>query len=313
MTKFICEYCGKEFEAKSSSNRKYCCKECSNKAAKGKTKPIKVTKVLVKCAECGKEEYVAPSRAEKYVCCSVECLAKYNSKRYSQKIKCVCEVCGKEFELKPYSYNRAKHHCCSVKCASTLKETLYLGERNHQYNLKGELNASFKGHSITHTNHRITDIYVYEPTHPKANKDGRVTLHRVTVEKNWECFGESYFDVVGEWHILKEGLHVHHKDCNHDNNELTNLQIVTMAEHRKIHNNILINKARKFDLISGVLKQGELLENPEVDNQQLSESSNILESSKTNNRVQTDNAEDSNIDTSALLQQIKQIVDDDIV
>ena len=49
--------------------------------------------------------------------------------------------------------------------------------------------------------------------------------------------------------------------------------------------------------ITGVLKQGELLESPEVDNQQPSSSSNTLEGSETSNRVLI---EDSNVATSAL-------------
>lgn len=49
-----------------------------------------------------------------------------------------------------------------------------------------------------------------------------------------------------------------------------------------------------------VLKQGELLESSEVDNQQPSIYRNIIEGSTTNSRVLTDNAEDSNTDTSAL-------------
>lgn len=49
------------------------------------------------------------------------------------------------------------------------------------------------------------------------------------------------------------------------------------------------------------LKQGELLGHPtNEDNQQPSLDSNVFEGSTTNNRVQTDNAEDSNVDTSTL-------------
>ena len=69
----------------------------------------------------------------------------------------------------------------------------------------------------------------------------------------------------------------------------------------------------KYKKIIGVLKQGELLESLEVDNQQPSLSSNTFEGSETNVRILTDKAEDSNNDTSALLQQIKNIVGDDIV
>ena len=47
-------------------------------------------------------------------------------------------------------------------------------------------------------------------------------------------------------------------------------------------------------------KQEELLENQEIDNQQPSLDSNIFEGSTTNSQVQTDNAEDSNANTSIL-------------
>ena len=60
----------------------------------------------------------------------------------------------------------------------------------------------------------------------------------------------------------------------------------------------------KFKQI-GVFKQDELLENPTLerqkeDNQQPSLDSNIFEGSTTNSQVQTDNAEDSNANTSVL-------------
>ena len=49
-----------------------------------------------------------------------------------------------------------------------------------------------------------------------------------------------------------------------------------------------------------VVKQGELLENLEVDDQQPSIYRNVYEGSTTNNRVLTEKSEDSNVDTSAL-------------
>ena len=50
-----------------------------------------------------------------------------------------------------------------------------------------------------------------------------------------------------------------------------------------------------------VLKQGELIEQPEVANQHPSIYRNVFEGSTTNGRVLTGKAEDSNSDTSALL------------
>ena len=56
-----------------------------------------------------------------------------------------------------------------------------------------------------------------------------------------------------------------------------------------------------------------MLENPEVGNQQPSLSSNTFEGSETNSRIRTGNAEDSNVDTSALLSQIQKLTNDYIV
>lgn len=99
----------------------------------------------VTCVVCGKEEYVLPSKAKSYKTCCKECHKKYYSSLFNKQIECHCEVCGKTFYLKPYAYNRNKHHCCSRACLNKLKETLYLGEGNHQFGLKGHLNSSFKG------------------------------------------------------------------------------------------------------------------------------------------------------------------------
>lgn len=72
-----------------------------------------------------------------------------------------------------------------------------------------------------------------------------------------------------------------------------------MMKHGLMYRYSCTNCNHKFS-IPAQLKQGELLETPEEDNQQPSENSNILEGSTTNSQIQTDNAEDSNANTSAL-------------
>lgn len=81
----------------------------------------------------------------------------------------------------------------------------------------------------------------------------------------------------------------------------------------KVHNQIKELSTDFASKIIGVFKKGELLENPEVGNQQPSLSSNTFEGSETNNRIRTGNAEDSNVDTSALLSQIQKLTNDYIV
>ena len=60
--------------------------------------------------------------------------------------------------------------------------------------------------------------------------------HVFLVEENYFLFGEQYFDNVNGFRVLKKCYVVHHKDGNHDNNALSNLQVLTRGEHTRIHN-----------------------------------------------------------------------------
>ena len=79
---------------------------------------------------------------------------------------------------------------------------------------------------------------------------------------------------------------------------------VTKSEHTAIHNLFsMIIRDKETGKITGVIKQGELLENhSDNDNQQPSNDRNIVEGSTTNSRGLTDNADAGNADTSALPQ-----------
>ena len=103
-------------------------------------------------------------------------------------------------------------------------------------------------------------------------------------------------------YYLKPEIDVHHIDKNGLNNDINNLIPLTRSEHTSIHNNektIIRDVDGRIKTV--VFKQGELLEtHNDNDNQQPSISSNAFKGSTTNSRVQTDNAEDSNADTSAL-------------
>ena len=244
------------------------------------------------CLICGKE-FEVPHWRKNAKYCSPKC----RQESLKGNLNCTCDVCGKQFHLKPYHLNKYKHHCCSKECLNVLKQTLYKGEGNHQYGLKGDLNSSFKGLEIFKNNNNNIDIFVYEPSHPHSNKNGRIAKHRLVVEQNYELFDCKYFEEINGRIVLKKSSHVHHIDGNHNNNDITNLMPVTRAEHRKIH-----NKECEFvrdsatGKITGVFKQGELLEKPEVVNQQPSLDGNIFEGSETSGRV----LRDSNTATSAL-------------
>ena len=235
-----CLYCGKEFSP--NINQKYCSIKCRDRANYSRTINQTSPKegwVLVKCKWCNKEEYVPKYRAKKFTCCSIECLAKYNSKRHSQKVECKCPICGSTFYLKPYSYNRYKIHCCSKECLYKYKRTSFAGENNHQFGLKGKLNSSFKGENLIKKNHRLNEVLIYVGEwYKKKNVNGRVTQHRYNVELNHSIFDDKYFEEIDGWFYLKEGYEVHHKDLNHNNNDISNLQVLTKGEHIALHNKL---------------------------------------------------------------------------
>lgn len=187
------------------------------------------------------------------------------SKRLSQKITFNCEVCGKLCSVKPYIYNRATHHCCSIECASKLKESTYLGENNPQFGIRGPLNASFKNSDLLRKNNHLEDVFVYSPETPGANQNGRITLHRKLITDNKGLFDPVFFDENGK---LLSIVQVHHIDLNHSNNSLDNLIPLTKAQHSTVHN--LLNSLHKntLDKIIGVYKNSKLLENDENHNQQ---------------------------------------------
>lgn len=243
-----CKYCGKEFER--HVNQKYCCVKCRN--AYNYSKIVKNSEnrdgyVEVVCKTCNMVSFVPMHRAKRYTCCSVECLAKYNSIRYSQKKECLCPICGKIFYLKPYLYNRAKVHCCSNKCLYEYKKITFCGNNNHQYGLKGRLNASFIDKPLQYKNNKLKEILIYVGDwYNNHNYHGRVTEHRYLVEKNHHLFDDCYFDNIDGWFYLKSEYVVHHIDLNHSNNELSNLCVLSKGEHRSLHNKLRKQKRNEL-------------------------------------------------------------------
>lgn len=168
----------------------------------------------------------------------------------------MCVVCGKPFHRKPYHIKRVKGKfglCCSRDCLKVLKKEMMKGSNNHQYGIKGKGNASFKNGEIQYQNNGLTEIMVYVGEwYAKSHSSGRITKHRFLVEQNYELFGVNNFVKIGDWFYLKDGLEVHHIDLNHNNNELSNLQVLPKGEHRRVHN---LANPRKRNLKGQFIKE----------------------------------------------------------
>lgn len=192
---------------------------------------MNITKV---CLICGKEFQVPHCRENKAKYCSREC----QHKSLHGEKNVVCTQCGKKFHMKESQKNRYKRNCgifCSKECFSQFQSSWFCGKNNHQYGLKGKLNSSFKDMDLTHKNHNIIDTFVYCPNHPYAERD-RVLKHRLIVEQNHQLFDASFFEEINGVIVLKKDLVVHHKDGNHSNDDISNLKVMTLAQHTSHHN-----------------------------------------------------------------------------
>lgn len=271
--------------------------------------------VTITCLNCGNFFQVINSRKDTAKFCCRNCADEY--KRKNQDLNCTCTQCGKKFHMKQSQIDRYPRNMgifCSKECEAEYRKEWFKGKNNHQFGLKGALNASFKRGLLTRRNGHLEEEWISCPDRPDLkNNSTRMTVHRYNVVTNSDKFDSCLFNKVGEYYVLKDKLHVHHIDLDHTNNNLSNLTILSQHIHTKVHNQIKELAVELTSKIIGVLKQGELLESLEADNQQPSLGSNVLEGSETNSRILTDNAEDSNGDTSALLHQISKLMNDYIV
>lgn len=194
---------------------------------------------------------------------------KESTRKGNGSVKRVCAFCGKEFITYPW---RGAGKYCSHKCATDATKV------EHIPNVKC--------------------CICNKPIYIKPSRLERSKTKMFTCSK--ECMGKMRSRVfVGE---LNPNYNNTKDRVLYTNNDINNLIPLTRSEHTSIHNNektIIRDVDGRIKTV--VFKQGELLEtHNDNDNQQPSISSNAFKGSTTNSRVQTDNAEDSNADTSAL-------------
>lgn len=91
----------------------------------------------------------------------------------------------------------------------------------------GNRNPNWRGGRSTKSNGYIE---VYIPKHPNCNSRGCVYEHRLVMEKQ-----------IGRY-LTKDEV-VHHIDFNKQNNDISNLMLMTPKEHKRFHN--LIDAPRK--------------------------------------------------------------------
>lgn len=199
----ICQQCGAAYEVKPSraAKSKYCSGACQRAVLAQRTlakRPVK------QCAHCGKTFTRIPNQLKKAKYCSTQCqCAARTGRKIVAPLSRHCVICGEIFEVQK---NRPNHRFCSLKCyGESLKGTSPLTDRPAQY-----------------TDRRRGYVYIKVPEHPNATKAGYVAEHRLVAEKK-----------IGRY--LRPDEIVHHINGDGSDNSPDNLEVMTQAEHARIH------------------------------------------------------------------------------
>jgi hypothetical protein len=120
---------------------------------------------------------------------------------------------------------------------------MYKGEDNPNFGNRGPKNPMFKGgERVSNYGYKL----VYKPKHPNARSDGYMFEHRYVMS---EHLGRP----LEKWEV------VHHKDENKQNNDISNLEIMTLEEHQKHHNRLKEIIRGDRGRIAGMRKKDEYL------------------------------------------------------
>lgn len=155
------------------------------------------------CEHCGGDFYVVPSVVESARFCSKVCR---DEVQRSGRTELVCSVCGQSFAVKASRLRLYETVTCSRACDAKRRTKNGVG-RHHN------------GREVIRWSTGY--LFLWEPDHPHAMRNGWVAEHRWVVEQR-----------IGRY--LRSDEHVHHVNGIKDDNRSENLVVLGHGEHSSL-------------------------------------------------------------------------------
>lgn len=168
-----------------------------------------------------------------------------------------CQICGKQFKVKPYKFKNGGGKFCSRDCYYESKKGIELSG-THKEKISNGLVKCYENENRISWNKgkKMTDEYckkaseckkglymgikswlwkggkfftkngyiaIYAPNHPNTRSDKHILEHRLVMEKYLGRF-------------LREDEIVHHINKNVSDNRIENLELMKAGEHTRMHN-----------------------------------------------------------------------------
>ena len=177
----------------------------------------------IRCDWCGKEFERKKEHIHERNYCSRTCLGKVNAERYRLQSLKICSNCGKKFEYRGNHKKRNQHFFCCKECGYAFKEKkIYVpcdwcGKPIYK-----------KRSDVARNKHNFCDVGCYLD----------FLNFEMAGAENQKVAGKIVYRRLAEMEIgrtLREDEEVHHIDGNHRNNNVDNLEVLTVSEHAKIH------------------------------------------------------------------------------
>lgn len=196
LKKFICEYCGEEFETrnwKKNKNPKFCSKICYNKSM--------VKHPNKKCKQCEKE---FKPKKEESIFCSKKC---FNEYKKSKRMSVICDNCGKKFFIRPSDLKYRNARFCSIKCRDEFNKAKILEKAcptcGKKFTTPKKDNKTFCSNECSlkslYKKELLSKKYSGKTLIERGFSEGEVEKHKQrTIIRNKENAGKTYKEIYGE-------------------------------------------------------------------------------------------------------------------